>query len=117
MSDGKPLKFAPFTTVISASFWTTLSRKKLTELKLDEPELPIWGHYDAGTVGRSPRFHIDQEGLIADGEYNSATLGARMEGVLKLFNTAEQFEAVDKSRMLAEIKVKVTRQYFWQFIR
>ncbi|PJF17475.1 hypothetical protein PSACC_02724 [Paramicrosporidium saccamoebae] len=57
------LRFAPFTSAISVSFWTSLARKKINEWKLDDGDLAIWGYYEAGVQNRSPRLHITEECL------------------------------------------------------
>lgn len=54
-----PLRFEPFTTVISPSFWIALSRKKLELFKLNDAELSIWGYYSGGNA----RFFITEECL------------------------------------------------------
>lgn len=60
------VRFAPFTTSVAVAFWTLLAKKKLTEWKLDDDKVDIWGYYEAGQRGRNPRFHITEECLLDD---------------------------------------------------
>lgn len=62
------LKFEPFTTVISPSFWLGLARKKLNTLKLDSSELVIWAYYQAGSPSKGARLYINEESLLPHNE-------------------------------------------------
>lgn len=68
-------RFAPFTTLVSSSFWMCLGRKKLTELKLDDKELLIWGTFEAGTPNRTLRFHITEACLQDSFKSSSSKYG------------------------------------------
>jgi ubiquitin-like modifier-activating enzyme ATG7 len=103
MAEGA-LKFVPFTTSISVSFWTCLARKKLNDWKLDDAELGIWGYYEAGTRNRPTRFHITEDCLESDAKQIGSTISVRMNGTLKLFNTVEDFKNVNKTQIMEEIK-------------
>jgi len=70
MTNECPLRFEPFTTVISPSFWIALSKKKLKLFKLNDAELSIWGYYSGGGA----RFFITEECLQSEAVSSSSSM-------------------------------------------
>jgi hypothetical protein len=68
------LQFEPFASIVDTTFWHTLSRKKLEEIKLDSAPLPVRGSYalgsKQGTLAAPARFHMDSQ-AFSDAKYVS----------------------------------------------
>ena len=119
---GTSLKFAPFTSVVSAQFWHSLLVYKLNTLKLDDDPLPIRGYYDPSSrfvhftdvFGSSVSNFEKEAGGVGDTTTTSThttsleTYNERcyMNGTLKLFNTKEEFRSLPKQRYLWENRDK-----------
>ena len=91
LTTNTPLRYSPFTSVVSAQFWHSLLIHKLNVLKLDDTPLPIRGYYDP-----SERYvHFVEEFGAVDPE-PMKNERCYLQGTFKLFNTMEEFKTLNK---------------------
>lgn len=97
------LQFEPYSTSISSSFWAALSRKKLDHIGLDKQDIPIRGSFKLGhRLGDdpvSPKLSLDETAFAledAPGHY-------QMRGILRLFNTIDEYKQFDKMAWLNSV--------------
>ncbi|KAB5554704.1 hypothetical protein GE09DRAFT_1203766 [Coniochaeta sp. 2T2.1] len=100
MDGTSDLKFATFTSEIELPFYANLFSSKLEHDKLDDSMRPVLGLYEP-RVGVDPeastRMQVRGNALTT----SSIPLGvARAEGMIKNFNTIEEFKKSDKNQML-----------------
>ncbi|EGG00390.1 uncharacterized protein MELLADRAFT_118051 [Melampsora larici-populina 98AG31] len=108
------LQFIPFSSSIDPTFWHTLTKLKIDVLKLGDQPIPIKGIYERGRWVKDKEHHLGKEiglggEIRLDGksfdleisESSLSTLNDRvtMFGVLKNFNTIEEFKACDKQSL------------------
>ncbi|GAA5861143.1 hypothetical protein JCM8547_008048 [Rhodosporidiobolus lusitaniae] len=114
MSSATPLQFLPLSTSISPSFFHRLSDLKLHALKLSDVPIQITAHYSKGKtvtdrvsgeqVGISGGLELDSGSFGEEGD--SATTAStssdrvRLRGILRNFNTIEEFKICDKAALL-----------------
>ncbi|GAA5935779.1 hypothetical protein JCM1841_004129 [Sporobolomyces salmonicolor] len=116
-----PLQFLPLSTAISPSFWHQLTHLKLHHLKLSDAPVPISGWY---TRGKQVKDRMTGEAVSISGglELNEASfdeetkvgqLGLeriRLHGILRNFNTIEDFKNCDKAKLLEEAGETIWQQ-------
>jgi len=105
-----PIKYVPFISTPSASFWHSLLIHKLNVLKLDDSPLPITGFFHAGSP--SPHVFYDENSHSFNTSSSSSSLPPPptpnptsneknyLKGTLKLFNTMEEFKLLNKQTYL-----------------
>ncbi|GAA6027462.1 hypothetical protein JCM8097_007874 [Rhodosporidiobolus ruineniae] len=126
----QPLQFLPLSSSISPSFWHALTHLKLHHLKLSDRPVNITAHYSRAkhvqdrltgdTVGISGALELDQSSLGGVGEgasgegtssnTSTSTDRVRVNGVLRNFNTIEDFKNCDKAKLLDELGEKIWGQ-------
>jgi hypothetical protein len=58
-SEGK-LMFAPFSSLVSTTFWSKFDQLKIDVLQLKEDPVPIWGFYGPNDIPNiNPVFSVD----------------------------------------------------------
>lgn len=94
------LQFQNLSCAIDVVFWHLLAKKKLEELKLDDAPLPITGFYTVSSHPEVPaRLQITADSLLQQQtHYGGAQV--QVKGLLKNFNTNEEFETFDRAEML-----------------
>ncbi|GAA5970868.1 hypothetical protein JCM11641_004487 [Rhodosporidiobolus odoratus] len=117
-----PLQFLPLSSSISPSFWQSLTQLKLHKLKLSDEPVSITGHYARGkqvkdrltgdSVGISGGLELDQASFgFEEGEtstqLNTASERVRLNGILRNFNTIEDFKNCDKAALLDSVGLKI----------
>ncbi|WAR54291.1 hypothetical protein PtB15_3B805 [Puccinia triticina] len=114
----KILQFVPFNSSIDPAFWHSLTQLKIDILKLGDEPVPIQGWYERGRwtverdqsskvinqVGFGNEFRVDGKSLSSDQDdhhpQTSSTTGrVAVWGMLKNFNTIEEFKACDKQSL------------------
>ncbi|GAA5825665.1 hypothetical protein JCM11251_000328 [Rhodosporidiobolus azoricus] len=127
MSSTAPsLQFLPLSTSINPSFWHQLTHLKLHRLKLNDDPVPIIAHFARGktvkdrltgeTVGISGGIELDQasfaggEGEERQRASSSTSDRVPLRGILRNFNTIEEFKACDKAKLLDEYGEKIWAQ-------
>lgn len=117
-----PVQFAPFATQISPSFWTALAALKVDRLQLSDDTVPVRAWYTVGkssvdrttgdvvhmpasiSLDSSSLEHAQASGNVdVHGSGKSAgrnEADVLVEGMLKNFNTVEEFKRADKSALL-----------------
>lgn len=96
------LKFYNFSSAIDIGFWQILGKKKLEELKLEDNFLDIFGYYSPSAhQDLPPLFHIIPESLLSL-ESPIPQGSVRVSGLLKIFNTLEEFKNTNKEDLLNE---------------
>ncbi|GAA5864413.1 hypothetical protein JCM1840_000487 [Sporobolomyces johnsonii] len=116
-----PLQFLPLSTAVSPSFWHQLTHLKLHHLKLSDAPVPISGWYTKGkqvkdrmtgeAVGISGGLELSEASF--DDEAKVGQLGPeriRMHGILRNFNTIEDFKNCDKAKLLEEAGETIWKQ-------
>ncbi|BGP15825.1 Autophagy protein 7 [Rhodosporidiobolus nylandii] len=112
---GQPLQFLPLSSSISPSFWHALTDLKLHKLKLSDEPVPITAQYSKGrsvkdrmtdeVVGISGGVELDA-GSFEDEQGQQSTSNTAsidrvpLHGVLRNFNTIEEFKSCDKAALL-----------------
>ncbi|EFP81641.1 Autophagy protein 7 [Puccinia graminis f. sp. tritici] len=114
----KILQFVPFNSSIDPTFWHSLTQLKIDILKLEDQPVPIKGWYERGrwTVERDHQnstvinqvsfgneFRVDGKSLSSTSDQpehqpQTSCVSGRVAvwGMLKNFNTIEEFKACDK---------------------
>jgi ubiquitin-like modifier-activating enzyme ATG7 len=95
----KKLKFHNITSAIDLSFWHVLAKKKLEELRLEDQLVPITGYYSTiSSPDLPPVFRIISDSLSPTPSIPSNAVP--LKGLLKIFNTKEEFVLASKSELL-----------------
>ncbi|KAK4574230.1 Autophagy protein 7 [Recurvomyces mirabilis] len=92
-----PLQYAPWTSDIDLGFYSALSRTKIEKDKLEAPTRRVLGLYQVNhrdPPERSARMQIHASALTTD---DAPQDFYRAEGLIRNFNTAEEFKSVDKA--------------------
>ncbi|GAA5841415.1 hypothetical protein JCM3766R1_004076 [Sporobolomyces carnicolor] len=128
MSAGQSLQFLPLSTSISPSFWHALTSRKLHQLKLSQEPVPIHGYYSKSKqvkdrikanelVGISGGLELDHDSFSdsSDSEVGSDSNTAvseriRLNGILRNFNTIEEFKSCDKAKLAQEAGEQIWSQ-------
>ncbi|KAH9825098.1 hypothetical protein DFH28DRAFT_1091498 [Melampsora americana] len=104
------LQFIPFSSSIDPTFWHTLTKIKIDILKLGDEPIKIKGLYERGRwvkdkesnqtneIGLGGEIRLDGKSFDLTSDSNLSNLSDRvsMFGMLKNFNTIEEFKASDK---------------------
>lgn len=100
------LQFEPFHATIHPTFWQELSSVKIDQLQLSDEAVPICAQYFPGrvildrqtgsTVSLGSALHLDAASLRSAGP---ASLAVQAQGMLKNFNTIEDFKAANKQAL------------------
>ncbi|KAF9268423.1 E1-like protein-activating [Marasmius fiardii PR-910] len=112
------VQFTPLPSLTHPSFWHKLTELKLDVLKLSDAEVDITGTYGVGRlfrdreasgdswVGVGGSLGVDEDSL-GKGQ-SSVPLGSAVaRGIVKNFNTIEDFKAVDKSKLFNQVADKI----------
>ncbi|KAK3696645.1 Autophagy protein 7 [Vermiconidia calcicola] len=97
MPSTHPLQYAPWTSDIELAFYSALASIKINHDKLDSSARKVLGVYEINHKDppeRSTRMQIHGTALTTD---ESALGYYRAEGVIRNFNTIEEFRQVDKA--------------------
>ncbi|KAJ8082161.1 Autophagy protein 7 [Marasmius tenuissimus] len=113
------VQFSPLPSLISPSFWHKLTELKLDVLKLSDAEVEITGTYGVGRlfkdreattekwVGVGASLTVDEESFGKG--HASLPFGSSIaKGVVKNYNTIEEFKAAEKAKLLNEAADKAT---------
>ncbi|PPJ56497.1 hypothetical protein CBER1_07643 [Cercospora berteroae] len=93
----QPLQYAPWTTDVELAFYSALASLKINHDKLDSSARKVLGLYEikhSDAPERSTRMQIHGSALTNDETPNGLY---RAEGLIKNFNTVEEFREVDKA--------------------
>jgi len=97
------MKYAPLESAIELPFYYSLAQHKIDYDKLDDSPRKVLGQY----VPRDgQRLQVQGNALIADDTSKDA---CRAEGMIKNFNTIEDFKKADRSGMLRRAATTVGR--------
>jgi ubiquitin-like modifier-activating enzyme ATG7 len=113
------LRFAPFASQISPSFWTALAAMKIDKMQLSDETLPdVSAWYTVGNtvldrstnerIGLPAHLGFEASSLPTDSDSPSAAESStnqrrvKVQGVIKNFNTIEDFKKADKGKLLQE---------------
>ncbi|GAA5904578.1 Atg7p [Sporobolomyces salmoneus] len=128
MTSNQSLQFLPLSTSISPSFWHALTSVKLHQLKLSQDPVPIHGYYSKSKqvkdrmkgnelVGISSGLELDHDSFssVANSEVGSDTNHGsperiRLNGILRNFNTIEEFKQCDKAKLAQEAGEQIWSQ-------
>lgn len=94
------IKFAPWKSDVDVQFYAALAHIKINHDRLDDSARKILGLYDirpADHETRSTRMQIHPNALTSD---DTAIHYFRGEGIIKNFNTAEEFKNADRIAIL-----------------
>jgi ubiquitin-like modifier-activating enzyme ATG7 len=101
------VQFAPFSSLVQPSFWHELTNVKVDVLRLSDEALPVWGSYTAGRtvvdretgreIALGCNFSIGADAFDKSFQPSAGATGAI--GVLKNYNTIEEFKASDKTAL------------------
>lgn len=110
------LQFIPFSSSIDPTFWHRLTKLKIDVLKLGDEPVPIKGLYERGRwvkdkesnngngneIGLGGEIRLDGKSFdLSSDDHQSDNLNDRvtMFGILKNFNTIEEFKSSDKQSL------------------
>ncbi|KAK4704028.1 ubiquitin-like modifier-activating enzyme ATG7, partial [Phenoliferia sp. Uapishka_3] len=122
-----PLQFAPFSSSISPDFWHALTTLKLNVLKLSDDPVPVSASFTRGRtvkdrktgeeVGLGCTLELDGNAFEADGSSTKASTSDRvhLRGILRNFNTIEDFKSADKTSLLDSVGSDVRSPFFPSF--
>mgnify|MGYP002713852362 CR=1 FL=1 len=119
-------QFTPFVSQVSPSFWNTLSALKLNELQLSDDVIHAHAEYSpskttrdrvtGSELGSRCRIWLQGDGMRADGAASDALAYTvyvplylrrphtpSMPGLVKNFNTLQEFKAADKQRYFYQV--------------
>ncbi|KAI3617789.1 hypothetical protein CBS9595_003698 [Malassezia furfur] len=111
-------QFTPFVSQVSPSFWNTLSALKLNELQLSDDIIHAHAEYTpskttrdrvtGSELGSRCRIRLQGDGMRADGAVGDAPVSTAphapsMPGLVKNFNTLQEFKAADKQRYFYQV--------------
>ncbi|GEM07213.1 autophagy-related protein 7 [Rhodotorula toruloides] len=120
-----PLQFLPLSTSISPSFWHRLTDFKLHHLKLSDDPVAICGWYGRGkqvkdrvtgeSAAISAGLELDNASFdagtdVGASDPNAASHRVRLRGVLRNFNTIEEFRNCDKAKLLDELGEQIWQE-------
>jgi len=95
------LKFQPFSTVQSISFWQKLSDLKLNLYQLNDSTRLIYGHYSTSAKPKIPaRLFFDEESFETNKPPKFEHVRIKVPATLKLFNTASGFKNCKSNELL-----------------
>ncbi|KAJ3767732.1 hypothetical protein FB446DRAFT_651684 [Lentinula raphanica] len=112
------VQFTPLPSLTHPSFWHKLTELKLDVLKLSDAEVDITATYRVGRliedresgpgafVGVGGSLGVDEESF-GQGHSSLALGSAVAKGVVKNYNTIEEFKAADKSKLFNEAADKI----------
>ncbi|TKA43344.1 hypothetical protein B0A54_05826 [Friedmanniomyces endolithicus] len=92
-----PIQYAPWTSDIELAFYSALATLKINHDRLDSSARKVLGLYELNhkdSPERSSRMQIHASALTSD---DSPQSFYRAEGLIRNFNTAEEFRNVDKA--------------------
>ncbi|GAA5993413.1 hypothetical protein JCM5350_006869 [Sporobolomyces pararoseus] len=125
MNNQPSLQFLPLSTSISPSFWHSLTSLKLHQLKLSQDPVPIHGFYSRAKqvkdrmkgnelVGISSGLELDHDSFNSlepeVGSESNPSDRIRLRGVLRNFNTIEEFKQCDKAKLAQEAGEQIWSQ-------
>eukprot|EP00941_MAST-03F_sp_MAST-3F-sp1_P000898 g898.t1 len=101
----KSLQFQQFSSHVDISFWKELGRRKLDEYRLSDDAVKISGVYDVARHGGKlgARLSVSSDSFVALEKQSNDIKGVCTYGILRNFNTIEDFKAADRSSMLEEL--------------
>jgi len=90
--------FEPFQSVVSATFWTTLAKKKLDDYRLKSDLISLWGWYEIGNADlkQSPLLHLDERSFEEEPVEDGSMW---MRGQMILLNTLDSFKQYDRKKL------------------
>ncbi|KAM0747191.1 E1-like protein-activating [Meredithblackwellia eburnea MCA 4105] len=105
-----PVQFAPFATSITPDFWHKLTELKLNVLKLDDAPVDITASFTRGKtvkdrktgehVGLGCTIELDAASFEKSSSKGSSSDRVCLPGVLRNYNTIEDFKNADKAGLL-----------------
>lgn len=109
-----PLQYAPFSSQVPSSFWSSLAKIKVDRLQLSQDSIPVVAHYTTGksVVDRTTgnvvplpvALHLDGEALsTGESSHSRDAFVVQLKGQLKNFNTVEDFKNADKGSILDDL--------------
>ncbi|KDQ19117.1 hypothetical protein BOTBODRAFT_28607 [Botryobasidium botryosum FD-172 SS1] len=109
------VQFNPLTSTVSPSLWHALTKLKIDVLKLSQDTVPISASYSAGRTVTDRETGTDvplPSTLTVAGEAFEATTtlpshSVSALGVLKNFNTIEEFKAADKQALFNDVAQEI----------
>ncbi|TRM69789.1 hypothetical protein BD626DRAFT_18463 [Schizophyllum amplum] len=110
------IQFTPLSSQIHPTFWNKLTQLKIDVLRLSDATVPITATYSEGRVikDREGGAQVGLAGGVAldessfdDAPQDVGKGKGRMKGVLKNFNTIEEFKNCDKAAMLNDMADKL----------
>ncbi|OMJ89555.1 hypothetical protein SteCoe_8257 [Stentor coeruleus] len=109
------LKFHNISSAIDLSFWHILAKKKLEEMKLEDQILNINGYYSTNNnPDIAPVFRIISDSFNENAAIPSNSI--RIRGLLKVFNTKEDFISSSKPPLLQKAAEQITSENLVSFI-
>ncbi len=104
MAEPKKVLFAPFSSCVHPSFWSTFSKKKLEDLCLDEAPVPAMGSYSINDpAGTLASLSLGWDALSAGDDPRAIDLdnfSFPSRGVVINTNTLDAFRSMDKKALL-----------------
>lgn len=104
------LQFTPFSSLTHPSFWHKLTQLKLDVLKLSDDEVTVSATYSVGrqikdrekggSVGVDGSLSVEESSFESDAKSGIMTVHA--SGIVKNYNTIEDFKAADKQALFAK---------------
>jgi len=109
----KPLQFQSLSSLVDPSFWYSLTKEKIDNLKLSDEPIDIYGYYSYNSLQSSKS--NDAVKIPSFLQLNSSSLNNEsvppfsfpMKGLLKNTNTIEDFQKLDKKALFEEVSRKI----------
>lgn len=97
------LKYVPFTSLVDTTFWHSLCKKKLEDLKLDDSPLEARAFYRNDQAEDLPAFiTLDYQSLRSpeDADGNSSEFSYQIPLDIIIKNSLEEFKKIDKLQLI-----------------
>lgn len=101
----KLLQFMQFSIALDHGFWHKLTQLKLEVYKTDDKPVTLFGYYSNNTTTGKPSLTVDSSAL--ESSYVTPPHNFTSHGVLRNFNTVEDFQNCDMKELLHEQGYKI----------
>lgn len=113
MNNNKPLQFQSLSSLVDPTFWYSLTKEKIDNIKLSDVPLDVYGYYSYNSLQSSKTNDNVKVPSFLQLNSNSLTnesippFSFPMKGLLKNTNTIEDFQKLDKKGLFEEVSKKI----------